>query len=203
MSEDKKKVTLWEFFQSLGKTFMLPVALLAFMGLVLGIGSAFTSSSTMDILPFLKNPILNAVFSFMSAIGGFAFTYLPLMFAMAIPLGLCRTEKGVAAFAGFVGYTIMHMAINFYLNLTGTLADADTMKTAGQAMVMGIQTLEMGVLGGIIAGIIVYRLHTRFVQTQLPDAFGFFGGQRFVPIITSVVMAAVGLIIPVVWPVFA
>lgn len=203
MSSKNKKSSLWEFFQSLGKTFMLPVALLAFMGLVLGIGSAFTSPSTMDILPFLNNSVLQAIFGFMASIGGFAFTYLPAMFAMAIPLGLCRTEKGVAGFAGFVGYVIMHMSINFYLTLTGGLVDAEHMRTAGQAMVMGIQTIEMGVLGGIITGIIVYKLHTKFIHTQLPDAFGFFGGQRFVPIITALVMSVVGLIIPAIWPLFA
>lgn len=203
MTNQKKKLSLWEFFQNLGKTFMLPVALLAFMGLILGIGSAFTSPSTIEILPFLDNKILQTIFGFMASIGGFAFTYLPAMFAIAIPLGICRTEKGVAAFSGFVGFVVMHMSINFYLSVTGGLADAENMRTSGQAMMMGIQTIEMGVLGGIIAGIVVYNLHTKFIRTRLPDALAFFGGQRFVPIITAITMSVVGLIIPVIWPLFA
>lgn len=139
----------------------------------------------------------------MSTIGGFAFTYLPVLFAMAIPMGLVRYEKGVAAFSGFVGYVIMHSAINFYLGQTGQLADPEALRQAGQGMVMGIQTIEMGVLGGIIAGIIVYLLHNRFYDIQLPDAFAFFGGARFVPIITALVMSIVGILLPMIWPIFA
>lgn len=86
--EKKRKKFSMEFLQGLGKTFMLPVALLAFMGLFLGLGSSFTSSATIDAFPFLGNEILQIIFRFMSTIGGFAFTYLPVLFAMAIPLGL-------------------------------------------------------------------------------------------------------------------
>lgn len=199
----KKKSGIWEFLQGLGKTFMLPVALLAFMGILLGIGSVFSSSSTIETFPVLGNSFLQIIFRFMSTIGGFAFTYLPVMFAMAIPLGLARKEKGIAAFSGFVGYTVMNLAINFYLTETNTLAPADQLRESGQGMVFGIQTLEMGVLGGIIAGLVVYHLHKRFYTIQLPDSFAFFSGARFVPIITSLVMALVGLGLPVIWPIFS
>ncbi|MGM9903338.1 PTS maltose transporter subunit IICB [Enterococcus hirae] len=198
-----KKVSWMEIFQGLGKTFMLPVALLAFMGLFLGVGSAFSSESAIEVLPFLGASWLQVTFRFMSTIGGFAFSYLPVMFAMAIPLGLARKEKGVAAFSGFVGYVVMQLSINFYLQETNQLAAADQLREAGQEMVFGIQTLSMGVLGGIIVGLIVYKLHTKFYQFQLPDSFAFFSGTRFVPIITSVTLAIVGVIIPMIWPIFA
>lgn len=200
---NKKKSSAWEFFQGLGKTFMLPVALLAFMGIILGVGSSFSSQSTIDAFPFLGNGVLQVIFRFMSTIGGFAFSYLPVMFAMAIPLGLVRKEKGVAAFSGFVGYVVMNLAINFYLTETNRLASEDALREAGQGMVFGIQTIEMGVLGGIIAGILVYYLHNRFYNIQLPDSFAFFSGARFVPIITSLVLSIVGIIIPMIWPIFA
>ncbi|GIN62093.1 PTS maltose transporter subunit IICB [Robertmurraya siralis] len=204
MGKDRSvRSKFWEFFQGLGKTFMLPVALLAFMGLMLGIGSSFTSSSTIETIPFLGNSVLQTIFSFLSTIGGFAFTYLPVLFAMAIPLGLVRYEKGVAAFSGFVGFVIMHLSINFYLTETNQLAEADKLREAGQGMVMGIQTLEMGVLGGIIVGIIVYLLHNRFYDIQLPNSFAFFGGARFVPIITAFTLAIVGIVLPMIWPIFA
>lgn len=182
---------------------MLPVALMAFMGLLLGLGSSFSSPTTIDAFPFLGNSILQVVFKYMSAIGGFAFNNLAVMFAMAIPLGLAKKEKGVAAFSGFVGYMVMNLAINFYLGLTNQLADADAMQKAGQSLVLGVQTIEMGVLGGIITGIIVYNLNKKYCTIQLPDSFAFFGGARFVPIITSLVMAVVGIILPIIWPVFA
>ncbi|MEI5994250.1 maltose/glucose-specific PTS transporter subunit IIBC [Candidatus Enterococcus mansonii] len=199
----KKNFNFWEFFQGIGKTFMLPVALLAFMGLILGLGSSFSSPSTLEIVPFLDQPWLQVMFRFMSTIGGFAFSYLPVLFAMAIPLGLARSEKGVAAFSGFVGYVVMNLSIHFYLTETGQLADSEQLREAGQGMVLGMQSIEMGVLGGIIVGIIVYLLHSRFYTIQLPDAFAFFGGARFIPIITSLVMAIVGILVPIVWPIFA
>lgn len=203
MSKGKKRIALGGFFQELGKTFMLPVALMAFMGLLLGLGSSFSSPTTIDTFPFLGNSILQVVFKYMSAIGGFAFNNLAVMFAMAIPLGLAKKEKGVVAFSGFVGYMVMNLAINFYLGLTNQLVDADAMQKAGQSLVLGVQTIEMGVLGGIITGIIVYNLNKKYCTIQLPDSFAFFGGARFVPIITSLVMAVVGIILPIIWPVFA
>lgn len=202
-AKKKKKFALGGFFQELGKTFMLPVALMAFMGLLLGLGSSFSSQSTIDAFPFLGNEVLQVVFRFFSAIGGFAFSNLPVMFAMAIPLGLAKKEKGVAAFSGFVGYMVMNLSINFFLTERGQLADPELMQKAGQGMALGVQTIEMGVLGGIITGIIVYNLHKKFYNIQLSDSFAFFGGSRFVPIITALVMALVGLAIPVIWPLFA
>lgn len=84
------------------------------------------------------------------------------MFAMAILMGLARRNKAVGAFAGFVGYMLMNMSINYYLTATHQLADAATMRQVGQSIVLGIQTLEMGVLGGIVVGVITYFLHERF-----------------------------------------
>ena len=104
---------------------------------------------------------------------------------------------------GFVGYVVMQLSINFYLQQTNQLAESAQLRESGQEMVFGIQTLSMGVLGGIIAGLIVYQLHTRFYQFQLPDSFAFFSGTRFVPIITSVTLAIVGVMIPIIWPIFA
>lgn len=205
--DDKKKNKAsskgWEFFQGLGKTFMLPVALLAFMGLLLGIGSSFTSPTTIEAFPILDYEIIQVSLRFVTMVGGFAFTYLPLLFAMAIPLGLVRYEKGVAAFSGLIGYVMMNLAINFYLMETNQLVEEEMMQQKGQGMILGIQSLEMGVLGGIIAGIIVYLLHRRFHNVELPQAFAFFGGARFVPIITAVIMSVVGLVIPLIWPFFA
>lgn len=197
-----KKVGFWEFFQGLGKTFMLPVSLLAACGIMLGIGSSFASSVTAEILPFLKFPIIKLFFEFMSTIGSFAFSNLPIMFAMAIPLGLARQDKGVAAFSGYVGFVMSSMTANFFLKVTGTLATPENMKAAGQAMVFGIQSIDIGVLGGVIIGIIVYKIHDRFCEIKLPDALAFFGGARFVPIATAIIVGVVGLLIPLIWPFF-
>ena len=197
-----KKVSLWDFFQNFGKSLMLPVSLLAAMGILLGVGASLSGKAVLDVLPFLDNPFLQLIFKFMTSLGLFAFINLPILFAMAIPLGLVRTEKGIAAFSGYVGFVVLNLSINFFLNETGTLADSGSLRDAGQAMIMGIQSIDTGVLGGVVVGVLVYHIHNRFHEIQLPDAFAFFGGARFVPIMTAVCMSIVGLVVPLIWPVF-
>lgn len=200
-----QKITLWEFFQQLGKTFMLPVAFLSFCGIMLGIGSSLSSRDVMTLIPVLGNPVLQAIFIWMGKIGSFAFSFLPVMFCIAIPLGLARENKGIAAFAGFVGYAVMNLAVNFWLTAKGILptTDAALLKAYNIQNVLGIQSIDTGILGAVIAGVIVWLLHERFHTIRLPDALAFFGGTRFVPIVTTVVMGLVGLVIPLIWPVFA
>lgn len=134
------KITLWEFFQQLGKTFMLPVALLSFCGIMLGIGSSLSSHDVITLLPVLGNPLLQAIFTWMSKVGSFAFSFLPVMFCIAIPLGLARENKGVAAFAGFVGYAVMNLAVNFWLTAKGILptTDAAVLKANNVQNILGI-----------------------------------------------------------------
>lgn len=202
MNNPRPKMSLWEFFQSLGKTFMLPVALLSFCGIMLGIGSSLSSRDVLLLLPFLDQAFLQYVFVWMAKMGSFAFSYLPVMFAVAIPLGMARENKGVAAFAGFVGYAVMNLSINFWLNVNGILPISDEvlLKNNNVQSVLGIQSIDTGILGAVIVGIIVFRLHERFHTIRLPDALAFFGGTRFVPIITTIVMGMLGLIVPLIWP---
>ncbi|EKN5073355.1 PTS maltose transporter subunit IICB [Yersinia enterocolitica] len=201
----KQKITLWEFFQSLGKTFMLPVALLSFCGIMLGIGSSLSSKDVITLLPFIGHPAFQLLFTWMSKVGSFAFSFLPVMFAIAIPLGMARENKGVAAFSGFVGFAVLNLATNFYLTTSGVLPTTDplVLKTHNIQNILGIQSIDTGILGAVIVGIIVYLLHERFNTIRLPDALAFFGGTRFVPIVTTVVLGLVGLLIPLIWPWFA
>lgn len=159
----------------------------------------------MTLLPWLDMPLLQAIFIWMSKVGSFAFSFLPVMFCIAIPLGLARENKGVAAFAGFVGYAVMNLAVNFWLTAKGILptTDAAILKANNIQNIIGIPSIDTGILGAVIAGIIVWLLHERFHNIRLPDALSFFGGTRFVPIVTTVVLGLVGLAIPLVWPVFA
>ncbi|NIZ18684.1 maltose/glucose-specific PTS transporter subunit IIBC [Entomospira culicis] len=204
MQKQPHKSNFWGYFQSLGKTFMLPVSLLAAMGLLLGIGSAFTSSDMLARFPLLSSLPMRYLFGYMSQIGGLAFSNLSIMFAIAIPLGLSRQEKGVAAFAGFVGFMAMHLGTNFALQFHQMIPSDPTLyRSLGQSTIMGIHTIDTGVLGGIMVGAIVARLHTRFYTIKLPDAFAFFGGPRFVPIISALVASVMGLIVPFIWPFFS
>ncbi|MFG3253782.1 maltose/glucose-specific PTS transporter subunit IIBC [Streptomyces sp. NPDC048172] len=195
--------SLWEFFQGLGKTFMLPVALLAFCGIMLGIGSSLSSEAVTDNLTFLQGQGFHVVFTWMANTGQVAFTFLPVLFAMAIPLGLAREDKGVAAFSGFVGYVAMNLAVNFFLTTKGVdLEDKKEIAHYGIADVLGIQSIDTGLLGAVAVGIVVAWLHGRFRTQRMPDALAFFGGLRFVPIVSALVLSAAGLLIPLVWPTF-
>lgn len=195
----KAKAALWEFLQGLGKTFMLPVALLAFCGIMLGVGSSLSSESVTDNLPFLKAGVFHLVFTWMANTGQVAFTFLPVLFAMAIPLGLARHDKGVAAFSGFVGFASMNLAVNFFLTTKGVTSDAEKAHY-GVAQVLGIESIDTGLLGAVGVGIVVALLHQRYRTKRLPDALAFFGGLRFVPIVSALVMSVLGLLVPLVWP---
>ena len=194
-----RKFISMDFFQNLGKAFMLPVALLSALGIMLGIGSALTTPQLVQILPWLHNPIISFIARFMSTIGAFGFQNLPALFAIAIPIALTKFEKGVAGFAGFVGFYMMHSSANFMLLNLSMLAKTDLVNH-GQTVLLGVQSVDMGVLGGIVSGIIVYKLHERFYNIRLPDALSFFSGARFVPIISALVMALLGLSLPFIWP---
>lgn len=198
--QPSRRTRAYAFLQDLGKSFMFPIATLSAMGILVGIGSAFTSPSMLQRLPLLKNPILFTIFSFMNNVGSYGFTYLPVMFAMSLPFGLAKRNKGVGAIAGLAGYISMNMGINFMLKQTHQLASPAKMTEAGQSMVLGIQSLEMGVLGGILVGLITYHLLEKYQEIKLPDAFSFFGGIRFVPIISVIEESFVGLVIPFIWP---
>ncbi|EGU30842.1 maltose/glucose-specific PTS transporter subunit IIBC [Vibrio scophthalmi] len=196
------KTKLWGFIQGLGKTFVLPIALLGISGILLGLGSSLTGAQLQKLWPFLSYEPINIFFQYVTMVGVFTFKNMPVLFAIAIPLGLAKEEKGVAAFSGFVGYLIMTMGTNFALKHTGMLVGPDEMRDAGQTMILGVQTIGTGVLGGIFSGVIVSRLHERYKDTKLPDAFAFFGGPHAVPIVSLIVLSVFGMLIPYIWPLF-
>lgn len=189
----------FEQAQQFGKSFMLPIAVLPAAGLLLGIGGALSNPNTVQAYPMLDISWLQAVFTVMSSAGSIVFANLPIIFAIGVAVGLAKSDKGTAGLASLIGYLVMNATINAILILTNTLA-TDNLASVGQGMTMGIQTLESGVFGGIIVGIMTAMLHNRFNKTELPTILGFFGGSRFVPIITAFSAVILGLIMFYVWP---
>ena len=182
---------------------MFPIALLSVCGMLLGIGSAFTNSSLIEAVPLLGNPVLQKIFSFMTTLGLFAFNNLGVLFAMAIPLGLLKEEKEFGAFTGLVSFMAMHIGTNFYLTITDQLAAADKMTEAGQGMILGIQTYNTSVLGGIIAGLMVFWLYPKISKVKIPEALGFYSGPRLAPIAMLVIMGIFGMVaVPLFWQPF-
>ena len=195
--------------QRVGRSFMLPIAILPVAGLLLGVGSSFTNATTIATYGLEgilgDGTMLHALLSIMSKAGNVIFDNLPLIFAVGVAIGMAKAEKEVAALSAMIAFFVMHVSINAVLQINGqVLADgsiAPDVLDGTIATVCGLKTLQMGVFGGIIVGLGVAALHNRFHKIVLPNALSFFGGSRFVPIISTVVYVFVGIAMYFVWPV--
>ncbi|WP_397333717.1 maltose/glucose-specific PTS transporter subunit IIC [Paenibacillus taichungensis] len=178
---------------------MLPIAVLPAAGLLLGIGGALSNANTINSYPFLQITWLQQVFTVMSSAGSIVFDNLALIFAIGVAVGLARADKGTAGLAAGLAYLVMNASINAMLVNSGKLA-ADHLAGAGQGMVLGIQTLQTGVLGGIVVGLVTAWLHNRYNKIELPQFLGFFGGSRFIPIVSSFAAIFIGIALFLIWP---
>lgn len=196
------KDKIFGVLQRVGRSFMLPIALLPVAGLLLGIGSSFTNATTLETYHLsgiiYEGGVLYTILDIMSKTGNIIFENLALLFAMGVAIGMAKKEKEVAALSGAIAFLIMNTAISALISAKGGV---EAMAANSTAKVLGITTLQMGVFGGIIVGLGVAALHNKFYKIQLPQVLSFFGGSRFVPIISSVVYLAVGILMFFVWPV--
>ena len=202
------KDKIFGVLQRVGRSFMLPIAVLPVAGLLLGFGSSFTNETTIatyDLQGILGNgTVLHALLMIMSKAGNVIFDNLPIIFAVGVAIGMAKAEKEVAALSAMISFFVMHASINAVLLLAGkVLADgtiAPDVLEGTIASVCGIQTLQMGVFGGILVGLGVAALHNRFYKIELPNALSFFGGSRFVPIISTVTYVGIGILMYFIWP---
>lgn len=195
------KDKIFGVLQRVGRSFMLPIALLPIAGLLLGIGSSFTNPTTIEAYHLdgviYEGGILYTVLDIMSRTGQVIFDNLALLFAMGVAIGMAKKEKEVAALSGAIAFLVMNMTISALIEVNGGI---EAMAVNSTASVLGITTLQMGVFGGIIVGLGVAALHNRFYKTELPQVLSFFGGTRFVPIISTVVYLLVGIVMFYLWP---
>lgn len=203
------KDKIFSVLQRVGRSFMLPIAILPVAGLLMGIGSSFTNATTIETYGLTgilgEGTILHALLLIMSKVGSTVFDNLPLIFAVGVAIGMAKKEKEVAALSAVIAYFVMNTAISAMLTISGQILEngeiADTVLSGTIASACGIQTLQMGVFGGVIVGLGVAALHNKFYRIQLPNALSFFGGTRFVPIISTIVYMFVGILMYFVWPV--
>ena len=196
------KDKIFGVLQRVGRSFMLPIAVLPVAGLLLGIGSSFSNETVLETYGLLSiagpGTVLNAIFTVMKEAGDIVFANLPIIFAMGVAIGMAKKEKEVAALSAAIAFFIMHASIGAMINING---GTESMLSGATASVCGITSLQMGVFGGIIVGLGVAALHNKFYKIELPQVLSFFGGTRFVPIISSIVYVAVGILMFFVWPV--
>lgn len=196
------KDKIFGVLQRVGRSFMLPIALLPVAGLLLGIGSSFTNQTMLEAYGLTgviyEGGIAYTVLDIMNQCGSAVFNNLALLFAMGVAIGMAKKEKEVAALSGAIAYLVMNTAISAMITARGGV---EAMAANTTTSTLGITTLQMGVFGGIIVGLGVAALHNRFYKIQLPQVLSFFGGTRFVPIVCTAVFVAVGIAMFYVWPI--
>lgn len=196
------KDKIFGVLQRVGRSFMLPIAILPVAGLLLGLGGSFTNETMLETYGLLgvmgPGTVFNAVFLVMNDAGNIVFSNLPIIFAMGVAIGMAKKEKEVAALAAAISFFIMHASISAMITING---GTENMLEGATASACGITSLQMGVFGGIIVGLGVAALHNKFYKIQLPQVLSFFGGTRFVPIISALVYTGVGIVMFFIWPV--
>ncbi|MCC3865623.1 glucose PTS transporter subunit IIA [Terrisporobacter petrolearius] len=195
------KDKIFGVLQRVGRSFMLPIAILPVAGLFLGIGGSFTNETMLKAYGLMgvmgPGTPINAFLTVLSNAGDIVFANLPLLFAMGVAIGMAKKEKEVATLSGAIAFLIMHASIGAMINING---GTEAMLAGSTASVLGINSLQMGVFGGMIVGLGVAALHNRFYKIELPQVLSFFGGTRFVPIISAITYLFVGILMFYIWP---
>ncbi|GIM28572.1 hypothetical protein CPJCM30710_12380 [Clostridium polyendosporum] len=181
--------------QRVGKALMLPVALLPAAGILLAFGNMFRNPAFLNSVPILNTEWFQLIASVMEKSGDIIFGNLALLFAVGVAVGLAEGE-GVAGLAAIVGFLIMNVTMGTFKGITSDMLNGNPM----YAKVLGIPTLQTGVFGGIIIGVIAATLYKKYYKIELPSYLGFFAGKRFVPIVTAASAVVVGLLMTFVWP---
>lgn len=185
-SSKNQRGAAFKRMQKVGKSFMLPIAILPAAGLLLGIGGALSNPNTVSTYPVLDNPVAQGIFTVMSAAGSVIFTNLALLLSVGLCIGLAKRDKGTAALAGVAGYLVMTGTIDALITVFG---NED-------------QKIDTGIIGALVIGSIAVYLHNRYYNIQLPAVLGFFGGSRFVPIVTAGAAIFIGGVFYLIWPTF-
>ena len=204
------------FIQKFGKSMMGPLSIIVAAGLLLGLASTLQNPNVFGNL-LADVEIVNNFVSLVNALAGGLFSLLPVLFCMSIAQGMSKEDKEVATFASIIGFVLFHVTIRFFLSLNGITAETTsidylmeqgldlltaTQQNAAYDTVLGIFTYRMSIFGGIVVGLWTAMIHNRFHKTQLPTAFSFFSGKRFVPIMMVVTIPFLAIIMYFVWPVF-
>lgn len=204
------------FIQKLGKSLMGPLSIIVAAGLLLGLASTLQNPNVFGNA--LANVgFVNDFISLVNSLAGGLFGLLPILFCMSVAQGMSKEDKEVATFSSVIGFILFHTTIRFFLQANGITAETTsidyltsqgmslleaTQENAAYDTVMGIFTYRMSIFGGIVVGLWSAMIHNRFHETQLPTAFSFFSGKRFVPIMIVVTIPFLAIIMYFIWPIF-
>ena len=195
------KAKIMDSMQKFSKAMFVPVLILPIAGILIAIGNVFTNPRLIETFGFLDNPITMGFGSILSAALLPVLTNLGVIFCVGIALGLANKKKAEAAFTALLGYLVFLYAMNKFMELREMLVAPDQLQGSGQALVLGVQVLDMGVFLGIILGIVVALIHNRFIDTTFNNAFQVYGGARFVFIVLIPVLVLAAILLSFIWPV--
>ena len=194
---EKKSVgnKIFAAFQTLGPSLTTGIAVIPLGGLLMGLSSILTNSTFAEALPFLNSAVVVAIATLFNNIGNLIINNLAMIFAVSVAMSYCKKDA-VAAFSAMLGFLTMHTTIGQILSIT---VDS-TADWTRYAVVLGIPTLNIGVLGGMLVGLVTAWTYNKFKDIQLPTALSFFQGKRFVPLATIVFSALAAIPVSIVWP---
>ncbi len=195
------KAKVMDSMQKFSKAMFVPVLILPIAGILIAIGNVFTNPRLIETFGFLDNPITMGFGSILSAALLPVLTNLGVIFCVGIALGLANKKKAEAAFTALLGYLVFLYAMNKFMELRDMLVAPDQLQGSGQALVLGVQVLAMGVFLGIILGVVVALIHNRFIDTTFSNAFQVYGGARFVFIVLIPVLVLAAIILSFIWPI--
>lgn len=194
------KEKVMDQLQRFSKAMFIPVLILPIAGILIAVGNLFTNAKLLELLPFLDNPVTKGFGSILSGSLVSILNNLGLIFCVGLAVGLAEKKKSEAGFTALLGFLVFINAMNKFMGLTGILFTGDSLRGTGQAMVLGIQILDMGVFLGIILGIVTAMVHNRFCEIEFNNAFQIYGGSRFVFIVLIPAVVLLAVVLTYVWP---
>ncbi|MEY8353306.1 PTS transporter subunit EIIC [Lachnospiraceae bacterium 54-53] len=186
--------------QRFSKAMFIPVLILPIAGILIAVGNLFTNAKLLELLPFLDNPVTKGFGSILSGSLVAILNNLGLIFCVGLAVGLADRKKSEAGFTALLGFLVFINAMNKFMDLTGIMYAGESLRGTGQAMVLGVQILDMGVFLGIILGITTALVHNRFCETEFHNAFQIYGGSRFVFIVLIPAVVFLAVVLTYVWP---
>lgn len=194
------KEKVMDGLQRFSKAMFIPVLILPIAGILIAVGNLFTNAKLIEMLPFMDNVVTKGFGTLLSGSLVAILNNLGLIFCVGIAVGLADKKKSEAGFTALLGFLVFINAMNKFMSLTGILFTGDSLRGTGQALVLGVQILDMGVFLGIILGIATAMIHNRFCETEFNNAFQIYGGSRFVFIVLIPVLVVLAVILTYVWP---
>lgn len=194
------KEKLMDALQKFSKAMFIPVLILPIAGILIAVGNLLTNAKLLEVLPFMNNPVTTGFGTLLSGSLVSILQNLGLIFCVGVAVGLADKKKAESGFTALLGFLVFINAMNKFMGLTGILFEGDSLRGTGQAMVLGIQILDMGVFLGLILGVVTAWVHNKFCETEFKNAFQIYGGTRFVFIVLIPIVVILAVISTFVWP---